>query len=152
MKKNVLDEMIRFQKERELDKKPFDIKVASLNILEELLEAHGVNDCCKETKNERKEALYRALESLVNEVKLFTPEKYSHPTDDEIVDAFCDISEFAIGEPLKLGYDVELSLTEMAREINSREGEIINGKFEKYKTPEAKAKWYKADYSKAKVL
>lgn len=151
MKTNVLHEMIRFQKERELDTKDFNIKIASMNILEELLEAHGVEDDCKESKKERKELLYNALLKLVDEVKLFTPEKYVEPTEHSIVDAFCDISEFAIGEPLKLGYDIEECLTEMCMEINSRTGSIINGKFEKFKTKEAMKKWYIADYSKAKI-
>ena len=35
------------------------------------------------------------------------------------------------------------------KEINSRVGGMVNGKFEKDLSPEAQANWYKADYSKA---
>lgn len=43
-------------------------------------------------------------------------------------------------------------LKEVARENNSRTGEIRNGKFEKFKDEEAVAKWYKADFSKCLML
>lgn len=152
MKNKVLKKMVKFQKDRNLDKQPFDIKVASMNILEELMEAHGVDDKCKETKLERKELLYEAMIKLVNLVQMFNPEKYTKPTEHSIVDAFCDIAEFAIGEPLKVGYNPIVCLNEMATEINSREGSIINGKFEKDKSPEAMKKWYKADYEKARII
>lgn len=149
MKNDILDEMIRFQTDRGLHKNKFDLKVASLNILEELMEAHGVEDECKDSKNERKELLYNALLKLVDEVKLFSPEKYVKPTTYSTIDAFCDIAEFAIGEPLKLGYEPRICLAEMAKEINSRRGKIIDGKFEKDKSEDAKYFWYDADYSKA---
>jgi len=51
---------------------------------------------------------------------------------------------------MKLGYEPECVLNEVAKEINSRVGSIIDGKFIKDKSPEARAKWYKADYEKCK--
>ncbi len=152
MSNHVLNEMIRFQTDRLLDKQDFNIEVATKNILEELMEAHGIVDTSKEKKNERKEVLYRALVSIVNEVKMFERENFVEPTEEMIVDAFCDICEFAIGEPLKLGYDPIICLDEMQKEINSREGHIINGKFEKDRTKSAMKKWYYASYEKAKVV
>jgi hypothetical protein len=41
---NALQEITRFQTDRELDQKPFDWNVEATNIIEELLEAVGVND------------------------------------------------------------------------------------------------------------
>ena len=147
----ILNSMIGFQTDRNLHEQDFDLKVASMNILEELLEAHGVEDCCKESKRERKELLYLALTKLVDEVKLFEPEKFEEPTEHSSIDAFCDIAEFAIGEPLKMGYNPIICLDEMSKEINSRVGTIIDGKFEKDKSKEAMSKWYYADYEKARL-
>ena len=50
------------------------------------------------------------------------------------------------------GYDPYKAMNETIKEISSRTGHFdpsIN-KFVKDKSPEAQAKWYKADYSKAK--
>ncbi len=50
--------------------------------------------------------------------------------------------------PRKAKRDPRLTL----KEISSRTGSWnpVTGKWEKFKTPEAMAKWYSADYSKAK--
>ena len=51
-----------------------------------------------------------------------------------------------------MGYDYKKCMDETLKEIESRTGEINpnTGKWEKYKTDEAKAKWYKANYSRCK--
>ena len=54
-----------------------------------------------------------------------------------MVDAFCDIQVFAGGEVGKLGYNNEVAMGEVAKEINSRTGSIIDGKFVKNKTEQA---------------
>ena len=48
-----------------------------------------------------------------------------------------------------MGYDFEKCMEETLKEIESRTGAFneTTGKWEKFKTEEAKAKWYKADYS-----
>jgi hypothetical protein len=76
---------------------------------------------------------------------------YITPTEEDQVDAFADITVFATGDIMKLGYNPEKVLCEVGKEINSRTGEIVNGKFQKYKTPEAMALWYKADFSDCKL-
>lgn len=147
MKNELIKEMVRFQTDRQLDKIEFDVRIASINIIEELLEAHGVND----TKDRKySKDIYDYLSHIVGDVAYLEPENFSPPTEHDVVDAFADICEFSVGEPLKLGYDAELVLGEMTKEIHSRSGSIINGKFEKDKSPEAKARWYKANYSLAK--
>lgn len=52
-----------------------------------------------------------------------------------------------------LGYDFLIAMDETLKEIHSRTGTMNEaiGKWEKFKTEEAMALWYKADYSKAKV-
>lgn len=142
-----LKEIIRFQTDRGLHKKDFDLDVASMNILEEVLEAHGVKD------NSNRKYTKRLLIKL-NEVVadcIIDGTNYEKPTEEDIVDAFCDIQVFASGEVLKIGYCPIISLIECGKEINSRVGTIIDGKFVKDKSNEAMLNWYKADYSKAKI-
>ena len=52
----------------------------------------------------------------------------------------------------QLGYNFLIAMDETLKEIHSRTGAMneVTGKWEKFKTEEAKALWYKADYSKAK--
>jgi hypothetical protein len=51
------------------------------------------------------------------------------------------------------GYDPAVAMDETLKEINSRTGKFNpeTGKWEKFKTPEAMAKWYSADYNQAKI-
>lgn len=52
-----------------------------------------------------------------------------------------------------LQYDVDLAMKETLKEINSRAGAFnyVSGKWEKDKSPEAQANWYKADYNSARL-
>jgi len=53
---------------------------------------------------------------------------------------------------MKLGYDPEKVLQEVAEEINSRVGSIIDGKFEKLLPgEEGYVKPYKADFTNCKI-
>jgi predicted HAD superfamily Cof-like phosphohydrolase len=136
---NALKEITRFQTDRELDRKPFDWSVEAANIIEELLEAIGIND--------RNIALL-----VVGDMQLRIQERVElglvvAPSTTDQVDAFADVIVFACGALTKLGFDPEKTLLQVAKEINSREGRMIDGKFVKDKTPEAKAKWYKADFN-----
>ena len=151
---NALRELERFQTDRLLHKNTFDLRIATMNIFEELLEAHGVGD-----NKERKlvSHLYDGIENIARTIKEnydFVEKNgytYSEPTIEDQIDAFCDIQVFAGGEVGKLGYSNEQCLIEVGKEINSRTGEIVNGKFEKYKTEEAMSKWYKANFSQCKL-
>ena len=140
---NALQEITRFQMDRELDQKPFDWAVEATNIVEELIEAIGVND--------RNVAIL-----CVGDIQLRIREKVQAglviaPSITDQVDALADVIVFACGALTKLGYDPEKVLVEVGKEINSREGSMKDGKFVKDKSPEAKAKWYKADFSNTKL-
>jgi len=127
----------RFQKDRLLDKQPFDFKTEVLNILEELVEMTG----------EESAAARRIAKDIFKnyfENKLIVDK-------EELVDCFADIQVFSIGSIMKLGYNPKCVLTEVGRVINSRVGRIIDGKFVKDKSPEAVAKWYEANFSKCEV-
>ena len=144
----VLCEMIRFQTDRGLDKKDFNIDDELLNIIEEMLEAKGVRD---KDDREFSKIVLDSFNSFVSYVSLYEKDYYSEPTDHTEVDAFCDIIEYATGGILKKRYNPIVTLDEMAKEINSRVGIFKNGKFTKDKSIEAQAKWYKADFTKARL-
>ena len=136
-----LDGLIKYQTDRGLDKRKYSWHTESANILEEMFEANGYDI----PKQERP--------WLLDTVKFLRTKASTNPliswkpaTKDMMVDAFADIIVFAVGAILKLGYDPKKVLVEVGKEINSREGEIINGKFEKYLDDEHVAKWYKANY------
>ncbi len=137
--KNAVTEITRFQTDRDLHTKEFDTVNENANIAEEMLEAHGY-DVDKADRPKLKMD-WRAFFGSLKYTK-----KVKNLTKAMIVDAYCDIVVFAIGAILKLGYDPEKALLEVAKEINSREGSMVDGKFEKDLSPEAQAKWYKADY------
>ena len=143
---SAINEIIKFQVDRELHKKHFDGVNESASIIEELLESHGM-DVPKENRPQLKKAWKTFLNSM-DDLDIADPTPAILETD--IVDAYADIIVFSVGALLKLGYHVETTLSEVAKEINSREGQMVDGKFEKDLSDEAKAKWYKADYSKAK--
>jgi len=151
---NVLQEMARFQIERGLHKRKFDLGRTSMYIIEELLEAHGVHE---DKDKLMTNAVYAHMAKLVGYLKTgnsaYDAEKvyWLKNTHNEDVDAFCDIQEFACGAVMQQGYDNEKALEEMTKEINSREGSIYEGKFVKFEDDEAKAKWYKANYENARI-
>jgi len=79
------------------------------------------------------------------------------PNEHEEIDGLADVIKVSVGAISKKGYDVELVLEEMLKEISSRkqnptQKEIwekwgAEGKWEKDKTQDPKT-LYKADYSK----
>ena len=73
--------------------------------------------------------------------------------EHEIIDACDDLIVLSSNHVAQSGYDLDLTMKETLKEINSRTGSIneVTGKWEKFKTPEAKEKWYKADYSTCKI-
>ena len=131
---NPISGIEKFQADRLLDKQPFDFRTEVLNILEELVEMTG----------EESEAARKTAEEIFDNYFKDKPVA----DKEELVDCFTDIRVFSIGATMKLGYEPECALAEVAKEINSRTGKIVDGKFTKDKSPEAKAKWYKADFTK----
>jgi len=138
----VISEIVRFQTDRGLDKKKYDALNEHANIFEELLESLGINT----PKESRENLKYHILE-MVEEIRSDRKaEDLTDQTTEDEVDAYCDVIVFAIGALLKLGYDPEKALTETTKEINSRSGRMVDGKFEKYTSEAAKNLQYKANY------
>ena len=71
----------------------------------------------------------------------------------EMIDALADIVVFSCTELVKLGYNPDKVLQETYKEINSRIGSwnTADDKWKKDTSPEAKAKWYKANYENCKL-
>ena len=143
-----LKEIVRFQTDRELDKKEFNVINENTSIVEELLEAHGF-DVEKKDRPRLKEN-WLGFVNIMEVDGVTTPIKRTISPNDR-VDAYCDAIVFAVGALLKLGYEPELALLEAGKEINSREGSMVDGKFEKDLSDEAQAKWYKANYAECKI-
>lgn len=126
---DILTKIKEWNKERLLHKVPFDhIREASF-IIEELLESTGAYDSITArtlAENYAKEIISASAESK-----------------EAILDSFADIVVFAVGTMVKLGYDPARVMEEVFKEIDSRKGTVINGKF--VKDPHAKR--YTADFS-----
>ena len=140
-----IDGIIKFQKDRLLDQQMYSGINEQINILEELFESAGL-DISKENRSKFIEDFLNFIETEEHKGIATKQKELSH---DDIVDAYGDIIVFALGAIMKLGYDPKLVLKEVSKEINSRTGSIVNGKLEKDLSTEAKAKWYKADFSTA---
>ena len=140
-----IDGIIRFQKERELDKEECIQLNESVNIIEELMEASGYN-----IPKESRPQLKKLTQNFFTEIKKIENITFTEPGEEDKVDAYNDIVVFALGAILKLGYNPKLTLKEVSKVINSRTGSMVDGKFEKDLSDEAKAKWVKQDYSTCK--
>lgn len=66
---------------------------------------------------------------------------------EQVVDAFADIVVFATGAMAKLGFEPSKVMEEVYKEINSRTGEMVDGKFIKH----ADVVPYQADFSDCKL-
>jgi len=155
--------IVEWNKERGLIKTPTDLVIENemSYIIEEVIECMTNLDSTKANPIAKlislaiKNGNVKTLASLIEEHDL----QYSQdggdepitPTGDQIVDACSDMKVFATGTTKKAGYDPDIAMDETLKEIESRVGTIIDGKFVKDKSDEAKLKWYKANYDIAKV-
>ena len=143
--------LIKFQTDRGLDKKEYNALNEHGNIIEELLESIGL-DVPKVNRPQLKVAIEKFFGEVAGIGTAVIKYESVHSTPkEEQVDAYCDIITFATGAILKLGYDPIKAIEECGKEINSRAGSMVDGKFEKDLSPEAQANWYQADYSKAEL-
>lgn len=143
-----MKELIRFQIDRELDKKDYDAINEHASIFAELMESIGL-DVPKEKRPELKLFLQKIVCTLVD--REIAVKKFDETPIEEQVDAYADVITFAVGAILKLGYDPIKVIEECGKVINSREGSMVDSKFEKDMSEEAQAKWHKADYSTAQL-
>ena len=143
---NAIQEVKKFQRDRLLHKQEFNYDNEAVNILEELFESYGYD-----VPKEERQFLMLEWHSFMNrQIEAGTIIKRENHHTHDIIDAYADIMVFSIGAIMKLGYNPECVLEQVSAEINSRSGEIVNGKFQKDLSDEAKAKRYKADFNKCR--
>jgi len=147
--KNPIKEIERFAIDRNIHQMEYSAFDYIANIQEELIELLG-GEVKKEDRDKLKTAYENFLKELLKENVIDTELVVSH--DDIRADAIADIIVFSITELMKIKYDPEKVLLEVAKEINSRVGSIVNGKFEKDLSKEAKANWYKANFDDCRKL
>ena len=129
----IFKKIIEWNRERGLLKKEFNHQKEVSFIIEELLESTGNHDSIT--------ARTKAEEIATD---IVTPDYFD---DEKVIDAFADIIVFSTGVIAKLGYDPDKVMDEVYKEINSRKGELIDGKF--VKNPEATK--YIANFSDCKL-
>lgn len=129
----IFEKIIKWNNERGLIKKGFNHTKEISFIIEELLESTGKYDSL--SAREKSEIISKeiVLEGEVNKEK--------------IVDAFADIIVFATGAIAKVGYDPDKVMDEVFKEIDSRKGKLIDGKFVKDKD----INQYYPDFDKCKI-
>jgi predicted HAD superfamily Cof-like phosphohydrolase len=125
--------VVEWNKERNLLALGFNHHKEVSFIVEELLESTGEHDSLSAREQAEKMA-----KEIVGD---------SHATPEQQIDAFADIIVFATGAIAKAGYDPAHVMEEVYKEINSRKGEMVDGKFVK----DPNAVQYKADFTNCKL-
>ena len=137
---NVIDNIMKFQTDRELDKQEYNENNEAINIFEEVFEAWGYDI----PKERRKELLMPIVAQCDRSLRTVSK---SGPTLHDQIDAYNDIIVFDVGAIMKLGCDPRKTLVETGLEIHSRQGKMVDGKFEKYLDKKHTDKWYKANFN-----
>lgn len=130
---DIFQKIVRWNEERGLIERGFDHAKEASFIVEELLESTGNYDSI----TAREQAMTYANEMIGT----------AEASKEQIVDAMADIIVFATGAIAKNGYDPSKVMDEVYKEINSRTGKLIDGKFVK----DTDAKIYQADLGSCKV-
>jgi len=132
----MLEQVIKWQKDRNLDKMPYKHADEITNILEEVCETYGL------ARRDAEGILYNDLEEQAC---------INFDFKDEVnVDAYFDICVYAIGAMMKLGYDPMKIFDEGLKEINDRTG-AYDAEVGKWVKQPKKENAYKANYDKAKL-
>lgn len=130
---DMFQKIVQWNTERGLLEKGFNQEKETSFIIEELLEATGNYDSI--SAREKAEEYAKEITSNAKQ------------EDHDVIDALFDIVIFASGAMAKLGYNPTKVMDEGFREINSRTGTLIDGKFVK----DPNAKKYEADFSQCKL-
>jgi hypothetical protein len=130
---DMFQKIVEWNRERGILKLDFNHVKETSFIVEELLESTGHYDS----------VTARGKATTLAEDIVGTPDS----SPEQVVDAFADIIVFATGAMAKLGYDPSKVMDEVYKEINSRTGEMLDGKF--IKNPDAVL--YQADFTSCKL-
>lgn len=133
LRMDIFQRIVKWNQERGLIERGFDHAKETSFIVEELLESTGNFDSI----TAREKAMVYANEIV----------GASEGTEEQVVDAMADIIVFATGAIAKNGYDPSQVMEEVYKEINSRTGQLVDGKFVK----DPAAKLYEADLKSCKI-
>lgn len=135
-----MKELMRFQVEKKLHTKDYVYMNECTNIVEEMLEVGGFK-VPKENRPQLRDAWVKFVgELLLDKVAIADGD---FDDDEDAIDGYADIITFCVGAIMKKGYNPLIVIEECGKEINSRVGEFIDGKFVKTSTN------YIANYGKA---
>ena len=129
---DMFEKIVDWNEERGLIKQGFNHEKEISFIIEELLESTG---------NYNSESAQVRAQNYAQEI-MFGAEH----NKDNIIDAMGDIIVFATGAIAKNGYNPSLVMEEIYKEINSRKGLLVSGKFVK----NSNAERYYANFSHCK--
>lgn len=130
----MIQHIIEWQEDRNLDKMPYSHYAETLNRLEEICESWGLG------REEAKELL-----EIIDEKS-----DARHLNADNTIDSLFDECVYAIGAMLKLGYDPIRVFEEGLKEINDRTG-AYDAQVGKWVKQPKKEDAYKANYVKARL-
>ena len=125
--------IVEWNKERGILNLEFNHVKETSFIVEELLESSGHYD----SLTAREKATEIATDVIGK----------PNASPEQIVDAWADIVVFATGGMAKLGFDPSKVMEEVYKEINSRTGQMVDGKFIK----DADVVPYQADFTNCKL-
>jgi len=128
----IFQKITEWNRERGLLGKEFNHEREVSFIVEELLESTGNHDSITARKK---------AEEIAHDI--VTPEYFD---EEKVIDAFADIIVFSSGVIAKLGYSPDKVLEEVYKEIDSRKGKLVEGKFIK----DPAATLYHADFTDCK--
>jgi predicted HAD superfamily Cof-like phosphohydrolase len=126
--------IVDWNNKRGIIERGFDHTKEASFIIEELLESTGKYDSLS------------AREKAVEYAKEIIGETDTEP--EKIIDAMADIIVFATGAIAKNGYDPAKVMDEVYKQINSRTGSMVDGKFVK----DNDAVIYQADFTKCLMV
>ena len=130
----MIEKVIEWQTDRNLDKMPYNHYDETLNRLEEICEAWALN---------RNNAI-----NLLNQIDEQSDARFLNA--DNTIDSLFDECVYAIGAMLKLGYDPIKVFEEGLKEINDRTG-AYDAQVGKWVKQPKKEDAYKANYLKARL-
>lgn len=130
---NMFEKIVQWNNERGLIERGFDHTNEVSFIIEELLESTGNI----KSEEARERALHYANEIITN----------PDGNPESVIDALADIIVYATGAMAKIGYNPSDVMDEVYKEINSRTGTLIDGKFVK----DLDAETYTADFTRCKL-
>lgn len=127
----MVEEIMKWQSDRNLHNMPYNHSNEVLNILEEVGEMYGMN------RDDMKEMVFDIFKNTIT------------VRPDVLVDCYFDIIVYSVGAIMKLGYDVPSVFMEGLKHINQRQGRYDEkeGKFVKISGIE----YIAPDYSKCRI-